>query len=188
MRSITVGMIALVFVGLAPSALLWAQPQEPNFTQTTYVSNSAFDDATGLAWAPGSSNLLFVALKGGSIRVIQAGSLLTTPFTTEPTVYTTAECGLNLYFVLGAPARDSAQRRVAAHPVALVTRTERATGLQPDQFPGGNPTGRTPGCSRFARMNARSTDPITLPTGACAASSSTMRATSTSPGWTPSYM
>ena len=70
-----------------------AQVQEPNFAQELFVGHAALDDATGLAWAPDGSNRLFVALKGGTIRIIKNGTLLGTAFATE-TVHTNSECGL----------------------------------------------------------------------------------------------
>lgn len=66
---------------------------EPGFTESAYVSAAGISGATGLAWAPDGSNRLYIALKGGSVRVVQNGSLLATPFSTD-TVFTSSECGL----------------------------------------------------------------------------------------------
>ena len=49
---------------------------------------------TDLEWAPDASQRLFIAQKGGVVRVFQRGNLLPTPFITETPVYTTSECGL----------------------------------------------------------------------------------------------
>ncbi|RPH35830.1 MAG: hypothetical protein EHM91_16755, partial [Planctomycetota bacterium] len=73
------GPLALVVAFLVPAVTAWAQVQEPNFAQTTYVADPAFNDATGMAWAPDGTNRLFVAMKGGAIRIVQNGALLATP-------------------------------------------------------------------------------------------------------------
>jgi glucose/arabinose dehydrogenase len=92
MRLTAHGPVALLLALTAPAAA-WAQVQEPNFTQSAYVSDPAFNDATGMAWAPDGTNRLFVAMKGGAIRIVQNGALLGTPFHTE-TVLNWSECGL----------------------------------------------------------------------------------------------
>jgi glucose/arabinose dehydrogenase len=66
---------------------------EPGFTDGAYITDSNLNFATGLAWAPDGSNRLFVARKGGQVRVVENGALLTTPFSTD-TVFTNSECGL----------------------------------------------------------------------------------------------
>ena len=54
-----------------------------NFTETSFVTNAAqLGSATGLAWAPDGSNRLFVIRKGGEVRIVQDGALLSTPFAT----------------------------------------------------------------------------------------------------------
>jgi glucose/arabinose dehydrogenase len=66
-----------------------------NFTESTYINNAAnLSLATGLAWAPDGSNRLFVARKGGQVRIVQDGALLTTPFATVSPIFTNSECGL----------------------------------------------------------------------------------------------
>jgi glucose/arabinose dehydrogenase len=71
-------------------------PVDPiNFAESTYVSNSSeLGFATGMAWAPDGSNRLFVARKGGQVRVIENGVLLPTPFASVSPIYTSGEAGL----------------------------------------------------------------------------------------------
>lgn len=87
------------FVLLTAAALLLVQTPAAaavvdtiNFTETQFVI-SAGTDITGIAWAPDGSNRLFVTRKGGQVRIVKDGALLSTPFATE-TVYTAVECGL----------------------------------------------------------------------------------------------
>ncbi|MBN9685134.1 MULTISPECIES: PQQ-dependent sugar dehydrogenase [unclassified Corallococcus] len=58
-----------------------------------FIETNALQEASGLTWAPDGSNRLFVVLKGGTVRVIQNGALLPTPFITE-VVATDGEQGL----------------------------------------------------------------------------------------------
>ena len=87
--SLVVGLLLLIV-----TATFGGTPQEANFVDEVFVSNGAFDQTTGIAWAPDGSNRLFVGLKGGAIRIIENGSLLGTSFYTETNVYTGSECGL----------------------------------------------------------------------------------------------
>ncbi|MBI4509694.1 MAG: PQQ-dependent sugar dehydrogenase [Deltaproteobacteria bacterium] len=65
---------------------------DSNVTQANYVK--APNNATGMAWFPDGSNRLLVTLKGGQVRMIKDGALLTTPFATITPVHTNSECGL----------------------------------------------------------------------------------------------
>src|SRR5262249_43481385 len=66
-----------------------------NFTESVFVNGGAnLSVDTGLAWAPDGSNRLFVTRKSGEVRIIQNGTLLSTPFTTLNPIFTTGECGL----------------------------------------------------------------------------------------------
>ncbi|HLF93289.1 MAG TPA: PQQ-dependent sugar dehydrogenase, partial [Planctomycetota bacterium] len=93
MKHSALGVVVSLFATLASTAAAWAQPQEPNFAQTNYVSDPAFNDATGMAWAPDGTNRLFIGMKAGTIRVVQNGALLGTAFATE-TVLDWSEAGL----------------------------------------------------------------------------------------------
>lgn len=78
-----------------------AAVSDGNFTESAYYSNSIPNFfATGMAWAPDGSGRLFVIRKGGfggmgtgEVRIIQNGTILTTPFASE-SVFTASECGL----------------------------------------------------------------------------------------------
>jgi glucose/arabinose dehydrogenase len=78
-----------------------AAVSDPNFTESTFLSPGiASFAATGMAWAPDGSGRLFLLRKGGfsgtgtaEVRIVENGTLLTTPFATE-TVFTSSECGL----------------------------------------------------------------------------------------------
>jgi len=65
---------------------------DPGFTSSQYASG--LTSATCMAWAPGSSNRLFVTIKTGAVRVIKNGALLGTPFATLSPIFTSSECGL----------------------------------------------------------------------------------------------
>jgi glucose/arabinose dehydrogenase len=93
MRYSVLSVVTWLCAGLASAAAAWAQPQEPNFERTDYVLDAALNDATGMAWAPDGSNRLFIAMKAGTIRVIQGGALLGAPFASE-TVLNWSEAGL----------------------------------------------------------------------------------------------
>jgi glucose/arabinose dehydrogenase len=84
----------LVVLVLFLTKALQAGPVDTvNFSETTFVNNSQIYWATGMGWAPDASNRLFIICKDGNVRVIQNGSLITTPFATE-TTYGNSECGL----------------------------------------------------------------------------------------------
>jgi glucose/arabinose dehydrogenase len=92
------GLIGLlIFSGRTMAAV-----SDVNFSESAYYSNSIANfAATGMAWAPDGSGRLFVTRKGGfsngtgtgEVRIIQNGTILTTPFATE-SVFTNSECGL----------------------------------------------------------------------------------------------
>src|SRR5436190_20299553 len=91
LRSIA-AICATSILGFLPSA----QAGTPNtgFAETTLVSSSSLSLITHMAWAPDGSNRLFVARKGGEIRIVKNGTLLSTPFATV-SVHTNGECGLD---------------------------------------------------------------------------------------------
>src|SRR4051812_12142570 len=66
---------------------------EPGFTDAPFVTNSALQFATGLAWSPDGASRLYVTLKSGSVRVIENGVLNANTFSTD-SLYTSSECGL----------------------------------------------------------------------------------------------
>lgn len=74
-------LLPFLTASLAAALCALAAPVDTtNFTESTFFQNSAIALPTGLAWAPDGSGRLFVATKTGSVRVIQNGSLLSTPF------------------------------------------------------------------------------------------------------------
>jgi glucose/arabinose dehydrogenase len=85
--------IIIIFVLLLTTALQAGPVDTVNFSETTFLNNSALNQTTGMGWAPDGSNRLFIIRKDGIVRVIQNGALLSTAFATE-TVYTNSECGL----------------------------------------------------------------------------------------------
>jgi glucose/arabinose dehydrogenase len=86
----------LVFLlPLFASALrLSAVSLDPALTETTFIQNAGLAFPTGLGWAPDGSNRLFVIRKGGEVRVVQNGALVSTPWATITPIYTSSECGL----------------------------------------------------------------------------------------------
>ena len=69
-------LIVLVFAGLLAAPPGETATLPPDFALQTYVSG--VDDPVGLHWA--TSSLLYVTEKGGKVRVVQNGTLLTAPF------------------------------------------------------------------------------------------------------------
>jgi glucose/arabinose dehydrogenase len=66
-------------------------PQVPNFAET--VVATGLSQITSIAWATDGSNTLFVAEKGGKLRVVKAG-VLQAASVASLAVYTNSECGL----------------------------------------------------------------------------------------------
>lgn len=78
---------------LASGGLAWAQPQDANFTQTTYASGVG--SITDLAWASdGANSYLFFTQQGGAIRVVRNGTLQGGSVTTVSPVLNSGEMGL----------------------------------------------------------------------------------------------
>ena len=66
----------------------------PGFRETP-LPLPGVSQITDIEWAPDTSERLFVARKGGSVRVmLRNGTLLPSPFVTFSPVYTLSECGL----------------------------------------------------------------------------------------------
>ena len=139
-------LLSLFACGHAKAAV-----SDTNFTESTYYSAPSFLNATGMAWAPDGSGRLFVITKGnssgpggfgtGTVRIIENGSLLGTPFATE-NVFTNSECGLigmafdpgfatNGYVYFFATASSSEQRiiRYTASGNTGTNRTVIVSGL-----------------------------------------------------------
>src|SRR4051812_42253442 len=91
-RSVLTALYAFSLLALLPGA--HAGTPNSGFAESTLVTSSSLTLITHMQWAPDGSNRLFVARKGGEIRIIKNGSLLSTPFTTLP-VITNGECGLD---------------------------------------------------------------------------------------------
>ncbi|HVS33391.1 MAG TPA: PQQ-dependent sugar dehydrogenase, partial [Thermoanaerobaculia bacterium] len=87
----SIGLLTAAALLLVPSRAA-ATPVDTNFTETQFAVVDG-GEVTGIAWAPDGSNRLFVTRKGGEVRIVKDGALLTTPFATE-TVFTNSECGL----------------------------------------------------------------------------------------------
>lgn len=104
--------VAIAFVLANPYALAGTL-QEPNFTDTVFVSDATrlgnspasgdgqVNGITSMVWAPDGSNRLYVTVKGRAnanahIQVINNGVLQSVPFYTfnAGSVYTNNECGL----------------------------------------------------------------------------------------------
>jgi glucose/arabinose dehydrogenase len=85
------GVLAFALL-LTPIAVEATLVDSVNFTESNFVFVSG-GNVTGMQWAPDGSNRLFVIQKGGQVRIVKDGALLSTPFATE-TVYTGSECGL----------------------------------------------------------------------------------------------
>lgn len=90
-RGLVLGAALVGSARLAGAAVL-----EPGFTQSSYITIPG-GSLTGMAWAPDGSGRLFVMQKGGTVRVVQAGTpptLLPTPFALVTPIFTSSECGL----------------------------------------------------------------------------------------------
>jgi glucose/arabinose dehydrogenase len=94
-RSIVRGLVlSLLAAALALPAL--SAVIDPGFTQTSYITIPG-GNMTGMAWAPDGSGRLFVMQKGGTVRIVQAGSpptLLPASFAVVTPIFTSSECGL----------------------------------------------------------------------------------------------
>lgn len=125
--------------GLATAAalLLVHSPAAGTMVDTTNFTESPFvfvaSDITGIAWAPDGSNRLFVTRKGGQVRIVKDGAVLSTPFATE-TVFNLSECGLtgmafepgfvtNGYVYFFATRSSSEQQIIRYTPWATPERT-----------------------------------------------------------------
>jgi MYXO-CTERM domain-containing protein len=64
---------------------------DPSFVET---SIGKLPYLTGMAWAPDGSPRLFMTTKTGTVRVMENGQLLATPFATVAPLFTSSECGL----------------------------------------------------------------------------------------------
>ena len=67
------------------------------WTETSWFTSPSFSQITGMAWAPDGSGRLFLAQKGGTVRIVNFGpppTLAATPFATITPITTTSECGL----------------------------------------------------------------------------------------------
>jgi glucose/arabinose dehydrogenase len=81
----------------ATSVLALASPVraaivDPAFTEELVATLPR--DITSMEWATDGSKRLFVLLKAGTVRVVEDGVLLPTPFATFEQIYTNSECGL----------------------------------------------------------------------------------------------
>jgi glucose/arabinose dehydrogenase len=92
--------LALI-LGISGTKSAFATMLDSNFTETTFV-NTSVGGVTGMAWAPDGTNRLFLTVKGtgsganqmGTVRIVENGVLLPTPFATISPVYTASECGV----------------------------------------------------------------------------------------------
>jgi len=66
-------------------------PANVNFTESVYASG--LTGITSLAWATDGSSTLFIAQKGGAIKVVRGGTLQATNFATVSPIFTSSECG-----------------------------------------------------------------------------------------------
>jgi glucose/arabinose dehydrogenase len=83
----------LALAALTSVSPLWAQPQDSNFTQTTYASGVG--QITDLAWATdGTNNYLFFTQQGGAVRVVRNGSLQSAAVVNVTPVVNSGEMGL----------------------------------------------------------------------------------------------
>ncbi len=67
------------------------------WTETSWFTSASFSQITGMAWAPDGSGRLFLAQKGGIVRIVNFGpppTLAATPFATVTPITTSSECGL----------------------------------------------------------------------------------------------
>src|SRR5215211_5731546 len=97
MRPLCAALATICATLLSPAV----QAQEPppgtpntGFAENTFITNTSLTLITHIAWAPDGSNRLFVARKGGEIRIIKNGALVPTPFATESPIFLNNECGL----------------------------------------------------------------------------------------------
>lgn len=86
---------------LCTSVRLFATPSDPaNFSEATYIQNTALALPTAVGWAPDGSGRLFVPRKTGEVMIVQhnpatnTGTVLSTPWATISPVFTNSECGL----------------------------------------------------------------------------------------------
>jgi len=87
------GTIAFLVVQLVGGATARAQPQDANFTQTTYASG--LGNITDLAWAgDGTNQYLFFTQQTGALRVVRNGTLQTASVATVSPVLSGGELGL----------------------------------------------------------------------------------------------
>lgn len=85
--------IAFALAACGFASPLWAQPQDSNFTQTTYASGVG--QITDLAWAgDGTNSYLFFTQQNGAIRVVRNGTLQTSAVATVTPVVNSGEMGL----------------------------------------------------------------------------------------------
>lgn len=72
-----------------------ATPLDRNFTETVFIDVDAPGlGISGMAWAPDGSNRLFYLKQDGTVRIIENGALLPTPFATMSPIRTGGEEGL----------------------------------------------------------------------------------------------
>jgi glucose/arabinose dehydrogenase len=83
----------LALVAFGSVSPLWAQPQDSNFTQTTYASGVG--QITDLAWAgDGTNTYLFFTQQNGAVRVVRNGTLQTAAVVNVTPVVNSGEMGL----------------------------------------------------------------------------------------------
>ena len=94
MRPITPFLLCLALAAMQPAT---ATVSDPNWTETTFSTNTGGSQHTGMAWAPDGSDRLFVLEKTGRVRLL-SGALAGTPawstFATMAPIFTNSECGL----------------------------------------------------------------------------------------------
>src|SRR4030095_7728481 len=91
---ILLALCALPLALAAPPVIQAGTPQEGSFSENSFISNSSsLGQITQLEWAPDGSNRLFILRKGGQMRIVKNGTLLSTPFVTLSPVFTNGECG-----------------------------------------------------------------------------------------------
>ncbi|MDP7382552.1 MAG: PQQ-dependent sugar dehydrogenase, partial [Acidimicrobiales bacterium] len=85
-----------LFAGLAAAGLaLSAEPASAQTTLTTELFVQGVSQATDLTFAPGDPTRVFIVQQGGIIRVVENGTLLSTPFLNiDPLVLSGGERGL----------------------------------------------------------------------------------------------
>jgi glucose/arabinose dehydrogenase len=87
-------LIGAVGLGLILAGRVSAAVLDPAFSETVHVASPALREVTGMVWAPDGSNRLFLARKGGEIRLAKNGVLLPTPVATVSPVHDYSESGL----------------------------------------------------------------------------------------------